>query len=87
MEKITFALDTGEVVDFAVLEETKLNGMSYLLVTESEDEKDDAEAYILKKIAEEKQEQILYEMVEDEKELEYVSKIFAELLEDVDIEL
>lgn len=87
MEKITFALDTGEVVDFAVLEETKINGMSYLLVTESEDEKDDAEAYILKKIAEEEQEQILYEMVEDEKELEYVSKIFAELLEDVDIEL
>lgn len=87
MEKITFTLDTGEVVDFAVLEETKINGMSYLLVTESEDEKDDAEAYILKKIAEEEQEQILYEMIEDDRELEYVSKIFAELLEDVDIEL
>lgn len=87
MEKITFTLDTGEVVDFAVLEETKVGGRNYLLVTESEDEKTDAEAYILKEIAEEEQEQILYEMVEDGKELEYVSKIFAELLEDVDIEL
>ena len=87
MEKITFTLNTGEVVDFAVLEETKINGMSYLLVTESEDEEADAEAYILKKIAEEEEEQVLYEMVEDDRELEYVSKIFAELLEDVDIEL
>ena len=87
MEKITFTLNTGEVVDFAVLEETKINGMSYLLVTESEDEETDAEAYILKKIAEEEEEQVLYEMVEDDRELEYVSKIFAELLEDVDIEL
>lgn len=87
MEKITFTLDTGEVVEFAVLEETKINGRNYLLVTESEDEGTDAEAYILKEIAEEEQEQILYEMVEDGKELEYVSKIFAELLEDVNIEL
>ena len=87
MEKITFTLNTGEVVDFAVLEETKINGMSYLLVTESEDEEADAEAYILKKIAEEEEEQVLYEMVEHDRELEYVSQIFAELLEDVDIEL
>ena len=87
MEKITFTLNTGEVVDFAVMEETKLGGTNYLLVTESEDEEADAEAYILKKVAEEEEEQVLYEMVEDDRELEYVSKIFAELLEDVDIEL
>ena len=86
MEKITFTLNTGEVVDFAVLEETKLGGTNYLLVTESENEEADTDAYILKEIAED-EEQIFYEMVEDDKELEYVSKIFAELLEDVDIEL
>ena len=28
-----------------------------------------------------------YEMLEDDDEIEYVSKIFAELLEDVDIEM
>ncbi len=87
MEKITFTLDTGEVVEFAVLEETKINGGNYLLVTEAEDDETDAEAYILKEIEEEEQGQILYEMVEDTKELEYVSKIFTELLEDVDIEI
>ena len=86
MERITFTLNTGEVVDFAVLEETKLSGTNYLLVTESEDEEVDTDAYILKEIAED-EEQVLYEMVEDDRELEYVSKIFAELLEDVDIEL
>lgn len=87
MEKITFTLDTDEVVEFAVIEETKINGVNYLLVTESEDEEEDAEAYILKEIAEEENAEVLYEMVEDDKELDYVSKIFAELLEDVDIEL
>lgn len=87
MEKVAFTLDTGEIVEFSVIEETKINGANYLLVAESEDEDADAEAYILKKIAEEEQEQFLYEMVEDDRELEYVSKIFAELLEDVDIEL
>jgi hypothetical protein len=86
MEKVQFTLDTGEAVDFAVLEETKINGCHYLLVTESEEEEADAEAYILKKIEEENTD-ILYEMVEDEKELDYVSKIFAELLEDVNIEI
>lgn len=86
MEKITFTLNTGEVVEFAVMEETKLSGTNYLLVTESEDEETDTEAYILKEIAED-EEQVFYEMVEDDRELEYVSKIFAELLEDVDIEL
>ena len=86
MEKITFTLNTGEVVEFAVMEETKLGGTNYLLVTESEDEETDTEAYILKEIAED-EEQVFYEMVEDDRELEYVSKIFAELLEDVDIEL
>lgn len=87
MEKITFTLDTDEVVEFAVIEETKINGVNYLLVTESEDEEEDAEAYILKEIAEEENAEVLYEMVEDDKELDYVSKIFAELLEDVNIEL
>ncbi len=86
MDKIQFINDTGEAVSFVVLEETKINGMSYLLVTESEDEAEDAEAYILKELKEEESEAV-YEMVDDEKELAYVSKIFTELLEDVNIEI
>ncbi len=88
MEKIKFTLsDTGEETAFYVLEETRINKVNYLLVTESEDEDEDADAYILKEVSEEKASEVLYEIVEDDKELSYVSKIFAELLEDVNIEL
>ena len=45
-EKITLQTDTGEAVDFYVLEETRINGMNYLLVTDSEDEDEDGECYI-----------------------------------------
>ena len=47
MEKIKFMFDNGEQsVEFFVLEETKINGVSYILVTDSEDE--DGECMILK---------------------------------------
>ena len=47
MEKITFTFeDTNETVDFFVLEQTKLNGATYLLVADNES--DDAECLILK---------------------------------------
>ena len=85
MEKVAFALDNDELVEFFVLEETKINGVKYILVTESEE--DEAEAYILKDLAEENEAESVYEIVEDENELEMVSVLFAELLEDVDIEL
>ena len=42
MEKIRFEFgETGESVDFFVLEQTKVNGKSYILVTDSmEDDAD-----------------------------------------------
>lgn len=85
MEKVAFTFDNDEMVEFFVLEETKINGYKYILVTESED--DEAEAYILKDLAAEEDAESVYEIVEDENELEMVSALFAELLEDVDIEL
>ncbi|MDY3250131.1 MAG: DUF1292 domain-containing protein [Candidatus Choladocola sp.] len=75
----------NETVGFFVVEETRINGVSYLLVTESEE--DEAEAYILKDLSEDGEEEARYVFVEDDNELEAVSKIFTELLEDVDIEL
>lgn len=75
--------DTKEEIDLFVVEETQLNGIRYLFVTEEEDE--DCDAYILKEIAVEDDE-LVYEMVEDEKELNAIGKIFAELIEDADIE-
>jgi len=84
MEKIVFTLeDTGEEVEFFVLEETRLNGTDYILVTDSE--KDDGEALILKDLSSDGDSEAVYEIVEDDSELESVMGIFEQLLEDVDI--
>ena len=86
MNKIEFCpVGEDKTVGFFVVEETRINGVSYLLVTEPED--DEAEAYILKDTSLDGEEEASYVFVEDDNELEAVSKIFAELLEDVDIEL
>lgn len=74
----------NEEVDFYVLEQTKVGGVSYILVTDSED--DDAECLILKDISGENQSESVYEIVEDDVELSAVLKVFEELLEDVEIE-
>ena len=85
-KKIEFCpVGEEKAVGFFVVEETRINGVSYLLVTETEDE--EADAYILKDLSEDGEEEVSYVFVEDDDELEAVSKIFAELLEDVDIEL
>ena len=84
MEKIAFTFDDNETVGFFVLEETKINGVTYILVTESED--DEADAYILKDTAQESADESVYEIVEDDEELDIVSALFAQLFEDVDIE-
>lgn len=84
MEKIEFQVpDSDETVSFYVMEQTRFNGMNYLLVTEEED--GDCDAFLLKEISKEGEAEAFYEMVESEEELEYMSKIFASVLEDVDI--
>ena len=86
MEKIKFTFeDTNEEVEFFVLEQTKVNGNNYILVTDSEEE--EAECLILKDTSAAEDTESLYEVVEDEVELSSVLKIFEELLEDVDIEM
>ena len=86
MEKITFTFeDTNETVDFFVLEQTKLNGATYLLVADNES--DDAECLILKETESGNEQDNLYDIVEDNNELTAVSKVVEELLEDVDITL
>ncbi|MEQ2553949.1 MAG: DUF1292 domain-containing protein [Lachnospira sp.] len=87
MEKLTFVTEDQESVDFYIIEETRVNGINYLLVTESEDEEDEeAEAYILKDTSKAEDTEAVYEFVESEEELDAVSRIFAELLEDMDLE-
>ena len=71
------------VTDFFVLEETRLNGIDYILVADSEEE--DAEAMILKDLSADGSQEAVYEVVEDDRELEAVMSVFEQLLEDVDI--
>ena len=86
MEKITFTFEGEEqAVEFFVLEQTKLGGVTYILVTDSEE--DDAECLILKDLSKVEEDESVYEVVEDDTELLAVSKVFEELLEDVDIEM
>ena len=83
MEKITFTFEgEDQAVEFFVLEQTKLGGVTYILVTDSEE--DDAECLILKDLSKVEEDESVYE---DDTELLAVSKVFEELLEDVDIEM
>lgn len=83
---ITMATDTGESVDFYVLEETRINARNYLLVTDAP-EGQDGECYILKDMSNPEEAQALYEFVEDDNELEALTKVFEELLSDADVDL
>ncbi len=86
MEKIEFTFDdTEEAVEFYVLEQTKINGSTYILVTDSE--KEDAECLIMKEVSSGDDENCIYEIVEDDMELKAVSGVFEELLEDTDIRM
>lgn len=84
MEKIKFMSEEMQETDFYVLEQTKVNGVSYILVTDSEEA--DAECLILKDTSAEDDKESVYEIVEDATELGAVLKIFEELLEDIEIE-
>ena len=81
MEKIKFTdPQTEEVVEFAVEEETQLNGIKYLLVSDG-NETGDSEAYILKELKTQ-DEEVLYEMVDDDTEFAAIAKVFAELADE-----
>lgn len=84
MDKIIFTdPDTGEEIALYILEQTCIGGITYLLATEEEEE--DSLAYILKEIQSGEVDAV-YVMVEDDVELNAISKVFAEMLDDVDFE-
>ncbi len=84
MEKISFAGNNGDAIEFYVIEKTTLGGVDYMLVTESETE--DADAYVLKDVSDNKDSEGIYEIVEDENELQAVGQVFQALLDDIDIQ-
>lgn len=83
MEKVEFILDNGEKAEFFVLEQAKLSGNNYILVTEEEE--GDCEALILKENVGQQKNDTVYEVVTDDDELEALGTLFESLLEDVSI--
>lgn len=85
MEKIRFQLADGTVEEFFIEEQTRIGGVSYLLVSDSME--DEVSAYILKDVSKDTDPEACYEMLEDEDELQAVYKVFEQMLEDVDFEM
>ena len=84
-EKIIFVDEDGNEIEMYVIEETRINNVNYLLVTDDEGDSEEAEAYILKDISNDDDEEAVYEIVDDESEVDYIGRVFSELLEDIDI--
>lgn len=83
MEKVTFQKNETETVEYFVLEQTRISGVNYLLVTDVEE--GDGEAVILKEISAAEDEIGGYTDDLTEEEFEAVVPIFENLLEDVDL--
>lgn len=81
LEKITFCPDGEEPVEFFVLEQTRISGVNYILVTDFED--GDGEALILKDLSKEEDKEAVYAIVDDDTELNAVAGVFEDLLDDV----
>ena len=84
--KIIFKDENGQEDVFYIIEETTLRNIHYIMVTDTPDGEEEADAYILKDVSDPESEEAIYEFVEDDRELEALADVFAELLEDVDIE-
>lgn len=81
LEKITFNPGGEDSVDFYVLEQTRIGGINYILVTDFEE--GDGEALILKDISKDGEEESVYTIVSDDEELSAVAGVFENMLDDV----
>lgn len=82
LEKITFNPEGEEPVEFFVLEQTRIGGVNYILVTDFEE--GDGEALILKDISKDGEEESVFTIVSDDEELAAVAGVFENMLDDVE---
>lgn len=83
MERIVFTPEGEAPVQFYVLEQTRLGGIDYILVTDSEE--DDGEALILRDTSAPEAEEAAYEIVTEDEELNAVAAVFENMLEDIEL--
>lgn len=81
LEKVTFNPDGEDPVEFFVLEQTRIGGADYLLVTDFEE--GDGEALILKDISGDGEAESVFTIVSDDDELAAVAGVFENMLDDV----
>ncbi|MGN0167555.1 MAG: DUF1292 domain-containing protein [Acetatifactor sp.] len=81
MEKITFNPEGEEPVEFYVLEQTRIGGYNYILVTDFEE--GDGEALILKDLSKDGEEESVFTIVSDDEELNAVAGVFQNMMDDV----
>lgn len=84
LEKISFTPEGEEAVDFYVLEQTRIGGINYILVTDVEE--GDGEALILKDLSQDGDADSIFTIVEDDEELAAVAGVFENMLDDVEFE-
>ena len=80
-----FSPDGEEAVEFYCLEQTVIGAKTYLLVTDEED--GDSEALILRDDSDMNDEEAVYVIVDDDRELEAVAGVFRKLLSEDGIDL
>lgn len=84
--KIVVLMDDGSEVEYTVIDNTIIQGVGYVLVTDAPDD-EDGECYVWKDVSNPEDDEAIYESIMDEKEEEAVFKVFQEQLAgDVDIE-
>ena len=81
LEKITFRPDGEEPVEFYVLEQTRIGGGNYILVTDVEECYGDA--LILKDLSEDGDEEGIFSIVSEDEELSAVAGVFQNMLDDI----
>lgn len=81
LEKITFQPEGEDPVEFFVLEQTRIGGFNYILVTDFEE--GDGEALILKDLSKDGEEESIYTIVSDDEELAAVAGVFENMMDDI----
>ena len=79
--KISFRHDGEEPVEFYVLEQTRIGGVNYILVTDVEE--GDGDALILKDLSEDGDEEGIFSIVSEDEELSAVAGVFQNMLDDI----
>ncbi len=82
--KINLVDEDGVEVEFSVIEQTRINNTDYLLVTDSQDDEEEVNAFIVKDLSGPEDDDAVYVFVEDDNEFDSVAKIFDELVGDLD---